>query len=82
MGDVLEHGERPVVVGGDCTIVIGILDTLRENVGGAGSLSRQLRPPARKTIVGCPGVLAKARKASAHASTVPDGSCTVACRDS
>ncbi|HEY0129571.1 MAG TPA: hypothetical protein VGB40_10425 [Rubrobacteraceae bacterium] len=44
MGDVLEHGERPLVVGGDCTNLIGVLDTLRENVGRAGLAFTAARP--------------------------------------
>jgi hypothetical protein len=36
VGDILEHEERPLVVGGDCTNLCGVLDTLRGNVGRAG----------------------------------------------
>jgi len=36
VGAVLERGERPLVVGGDCTILIGILAAVREKLGRVG----------------------------------------------
>jgi arginase len=35
-GAVLERGERPLVVGGDCTILIGTLAAARERLGRTG----------------------------------------------
>jgi arginase len=36
VGAVLERGERPLVVGGDCTILIGTLAAARERLGRTG----------------------------------------------
>jgi arginase len=36
VGAVLERGERPLVVGGDCTILIGTLAATRERLGRTG----------------------------------------------
>lgn len=36
VGGVLEAGQRPLVVGGDCTILIGIMAAVRERLGRTG----------------------------------------------